>query len=140
MIRDPFLCWSTVGRSIWPRKSCAISSMMNGSRNPFLADIVETLREFPLCRKIILFLIENESAMDNALGIATCWVDSDEVAVQAALDRLIRCGAVNSYTFSSGTLYGLTRNQSARAWLRTALSVDHNSNSQFIRHTNNPTR
>ena len=97
---------------------------MNRLRNPFLTDIVQTLKEFPLCRKIVLFLIENENAMDNALGIATCWVDSDEVAVQAALDRLLRCGALSAYTFSFGTLYGLTRNQSARTWLRAALKVD----------------
>ena len=88
----------------------------------------------------MLFLKENENAMDNALGIATCWVDSDEVAVQAALDRLVRCGAVSAYTFSFGTLYGLTRNQSARAWLRRALTADQNINPHSVQYTKNPMR
>ena len=108
---------------------------MSRLRNPFQTDIVETFKEFPLCRKIILFLVENENAMDNALGIATCWVDSDEVAVQAALDRLIRCGALSAYTFSSGTLYGLTRNQSARARLRAALGVEQRLNLDSVQHS-----
>ena len=51
--------------------------------------IVATMKEYPLCQQIILFLIENESAMDTVKGIAACWVGCDEVAVQAALDRLL---------------------------------------------------
>ena len=108
--------------------------------NPLLADIAATLKEFPLCQRIILFLIKNESAMDNARGIAACWVDSEEIAVQAALDRLIRCNAVSAFTFRSGTLYGLTRNQSVRAWLRTALIVDQNRRADSVQHTINPMR
>ena len=86
--------------------------------NPLMADIVATLQEFPLCHKIIRFLIENERAMDSARGIAVCWVDSDEVAVQAALDRLITCGVITPHSFTSGILYGLTRNQEIRVYLR----------------------
>ena len=87
--------------------------------DPMLTNIEATLKEFPLCREIIFFLIENENAMDSARGIAVCWVQSDEVAVHSALDQLIMCGAVSAYTLSSGTVYGLTRNQAVRTWLRT---------------------
>ncbi len=56
--------------------------------------------------------------MDTTKGIAAWWVRCDEVAAQAALDRLIACGAVTAYTLTSGTLYGLTRNPVVRSWLR----------------------
>jgi hypothetical protein len=72
----------------------------------------------PLCRDIVLFLLDNETAMDTAMGIATWWVRRDELAVQAALDRLIACGVITSHTFTSGILYGLTRRPEIRAWLR----------------------
>ncbi len=91
--------------------------------DPMLASITATLDEFPLCRKILLFMVENENAMDTARGIAVCWVQSDEVAVHSALDQLILCGAVSAQRLSSGTLYGLTRNQSVRTWLRAAVGV-----------------
>ncbi len=57
--------------------------------------------------------------MDTAKGIAAWWVRCDEVAAQAALDRLIACGVVATYTLTSGTLYGLTRDQDLRSRLRT---------------------
>lgn len=81
--------------------------------------IAATLKENPLGEQIVLFLMENEAAMDTARGIAAWWVGCDEVAVQAALDRLIACGVITAYTFSSGILYGLTRDEDMRVWLRT---------------------
>jgi hypothetical protein len=80
--------------------------------------IATTLNADPLSGQIVLFLLENETAMDTARGIANWWVRRDELAVQAALDRLIVCGVVTPHTFTSGTLYGLTRNQDIRDWLR----------------------
>jgi hypothetical protein len=90
----------------------------NRMSNPVAPLIATTFGEHPLCQRIILFLLENESAMDTAKGIASCWVDSDEVAVRSALDQLITCGTVTAYTLGSGTLYGLTRNPGMRADLR----------------------
>ena len=89
--------------------------------DPQISVILATLREHPLCREIVRFLIENESAMDTVRGIAACWVGCDEVAVQSALDRLITCGAVIGHSLSSGTLYGFTRNQAVRTELRASL-------------------
>ncbi len=80
--------------------------------------IEATLGADPLCREIILFLLENETAMDTAKGIASWWVRRDELAVQAALDRLITSGVIIPHTFTSGILYGLTRDPENRAWLR----------------------
>jgi hypothetical protein len=81
--------------------------------------IEATIGADPVCREIVLFLLENETAMDTARGIANWWVRRDELAVQAALDRLIACGVITPHTFTSGILYGLTRNPEVRAWLRT---------------------
>jgi hypothetical protein len=80
--------------------------------------IESVLREDAVSRHILRFLLDNEAAMDTAKGIAAWWVQRDEVAVQAALDRLIACGAVTAHTMTSGTLYGLTRNAEVRATLR----------------------
>ncbi len=80
--------------------------------------IDSTIGADPLSREIVLFLLENETAMDTARGIANWWVRRDELAVQAALDRLIACGVITPHTFTSGILYGLTRNPQIRAWLR----------------------
>ncbi len=85
--------------------------------------ILVTLQEDPLGEQIVLFLLGNETAMDSAKGIANWWVRHDELAVQAALDRLIACGVITPYTFASGTLYGLTRNPEIRTWLRA--TYDH---------------
>ncbi len=84
--------------------------------------IEATLGGDPLCREIVLFLLENETAMDSAKGIASWWVRCDELAVHAALDRLIACGVIVPHTFTSGILYGLTRNPEIRAWLRSKYS------------------
>ncbi len=76
-----------------------------------------------LCQQIVSFLLENETAMDNAKGIAAWWVRRDVIAVQAALDRLISCGVVTVHTFTSGILYGLTPNPEIRGWLRNTYAV-----------------
>jgi len=80
--------------------------------------IAATLQGDPLSEQILRFLLENETAMDTAKGIAHWWVRRDERAVQAALDRLIACAVITPHTFTSGILYGLTRNTEIRAWLR----------------------
>ena len=81
--------------------------------------IATILNADPLSEQIVLFLLENETAMDTARGIANWWVRRDELAVQATLDRLIACGVVTPHTFTSGILYGLTKNQEIRHRLRT---------------------
>jgi hypothetical protein len=81
--------------------------------------IAKTLQADPVSVNIVQFLLKNRQAMDSAKGIAAWWVSSDEVAVQAALDRLIACGAVTAHTFKSCTLYGLTPNEETRGWLET---------------------
>src|SRR5574341_2478121 len=83
-----------------------------------MTSIADTLRADPLCLRIVHFLLEHETAMDTARGIAAWWVYCDEIAAQTALDCLIACGAITAYTFRSGTLYGLTRNPEVRAELR----------------------
>lgn len=85
-----------------------------GVTNPIAA----TLRADLVSEQIVLFLLENDTAMDTARGIANWWVRCDELAVQASLDRLIACGVITPHTFTSGILYGLTRNQQIRLWLR----------------------
>jgi hypothetical protein len=80
--------------------------------------IAETLKAYPLCEQIIQFLLTNEHAMDTVQGIAGWWVRSDEIAVQAALDQLTACGVIAIYPFTSGVLYGLTRDEETRARLR----------------------
>jgi len=82
-----------------------------------------TLQGDPLSEQIVLFLLENETAMDTARGIANWWVRRDELAVQAALDRLISCGVITPHTFTSGILYGLTRNEKIRDWLRASYAL-----------------
>jgi hypothetical protein len=81
--------------------------------------IATALQADPLSEQIVLFLLENETAMDTARGIANWWVRRDELAVQAALDRLIASGIVTPHTFTSGILYSLTKNQKLLHQLRT---------------------
>ncbi len=88
-----------------------------------MTSIESTLNTNPLCQAIVLFLLKNVTAMDTARGIAAWWIRQDEVAVQAALDRLISCGVVTAHTYSSGILYGLTRNPEILTWLRNAYAV-----------------
>jgi hypothetical protein len=94
----------------------ALSSRKSGM-NP-IAEIAATLNAQPVCQQVIHFLLENEAAMDTAKGIATWWVGCDELVVQDALARLIACGVLAAHARTSGTLYGLTRDQELRAWLR----------------------
>ena len=90
--------------------------------------IADALKAHPFCEQIVRFLVENENAMDTARGIAAWWVHSEEIAVQAALDRLLTCGVIALYPFKSGMLYGLTRDHETRAWLRTAYGTDGQTN------------
>jgi hypothetical protein len=110
------LAWDSQHPAAVKNASIALTSHVV---EPMTESIAATLTEAPLCEQIALFLLENETAMDTARGIAAWWVGCDEVAVQAALDRLIACGVVTPYTFTSGILYGLTRNEEVRVWLRT---------------------
>ena len=93
----------------------AVSGLGEGVTN----SIATILNADPLSEQIVLFLLENETAMDTARGIANWWVRHDELAVQAALDRLSSCGVVTPHTFTSGILYALTKNQEIRHRLRT---------------------
>jgi len=86
-------------------------------------DIEATIETDPLCQQIVFFLLRNEAAMDTSRGVAAWWVHSDEVAVQAALDCLTACRVVTTHTFTSGTLYGLTRNPEIRSLLRTMYAI-----------------
>lgn len=73
--------------------------------------------------EILRFLLQNETAMDSAKGIAAWWVHRDELAVQPSLNRLFACGAILAHTLTSGvTLYRLTQDGNARTWLRDALN------------------
>jgi hypothetical protein len=92
---------------------------------PQIDSISATLKEYPLCQQIIHFLLENRNAMDTVKGIAACWIDCDEVAVQSALDRLLICGAVTAHSLTSGTIYGLTRDQAILARLCASPGVRH---------------
>ncbi len=80
--------------------------------------IWEILNESPLCRQIISFLLKNQNAMDTLRGVATCWVETDEPAALAALDRLIMCGTIITHRRRSGTLYALSPDTTIRNWLR----------------------
>jgi hypothetical protein len=88
-----------------------------------MMSIESTLNTNPLCQAIVSFLLQNEAAMDTARGIAAWWIRQDEVAVQAALDRLITCGVLTAHTYSSGILYGLTRDPEIRGWLRNTYAI-----------------
>jgi hypothetical protein len=88
-----------------------------------MTSIETTLNADLLSQQIVFFWLENETAMDTARGIATWWVQGDEVAVQGALDRLTTCGVVTPYTFTSTRLYGLTRNPEVRDWLRSKYAL-----------------
>jgi hypothetical protein len=83
--------------------------------------IATILRESSVCQQIVTFLLENETAMDTAKGVAAWWLSCDEMAAQAALDQLTECGVVNVRTLVSGPLYGLTRDPNIRTSLRVAL-------------------
>jgi hypothetical protein len=82
-------------------------------------DVVGVIESHPLCEQIVRFLVEHDSAMDTVRGIARCWVNTDEVAVQSAVERLLSVGVIVSRALSSNTYYGLTPNPSIRARLTT---------------------
>lgn len=89
-----------------------------------IVSITSTLAADPLSRDILRFLLDNESAMDSAKGIAAWWVHTDEFAVQPSLHRLSACGAILAHTLSSGlTFYGLTHDPEVRTWLRNTVGL-----------------
>ncbi len=90
-----------------------------------IRSIEAILKECPLCFQIAHFLVHNDRAIDTVKGVADFWVGHDRIAVQSALDRLVMCGAVIVYSRISGLLYGLTRHQPIRDWLRQRLCQDH---------------
>jgi hypothetical protein len=79
--------------------------------------LATTLERYPLCRKLILFLLKNKEAMDNARGVALSWLQCDKAAAQDALDRLTYFGVIRTRTLTTGTVYGLTRNPGIVKWL-----------------------
>ena len=81
--------------------------------------IEAAIKSHPLCARIVLFLIEHEHAMDTVQGVARCWVNSDEIAVKSALDRLLAVGVLCSQSLTSGTYYSLTPHVKVREWLKT---------------------
>lgn len=90
--------------------------------NPTVLAISTAVEADSLSRNILVFLLENQNAMDSAKGIAAWWVHSDELAVQSSLNRLFACGAIVAHTLSSQTtLYGLTADVEVRAQLQSAL-------------------
>jgi hypothetical protein len=80
--------------------------------------IEAALNVHPLSEKILRFLAEHEGAMDTIQGIARCWVDSDEVAVQPVLEGLVSAGLIVGNTVRSGTYYCLTPNPRVRKQLK----------------------
>lgn len=99
----------------------AIPSALNP---PSVAALAAILQADPVSCEILRFLLEHESAMDSAKGIAAWWVHRDELAVQPSLQRLFACGAILAHTLSSGlTLYGLNQDPEVQTWLRNALGV-----------------
>lgn len=83
--------------------------------------IATILRDSSVCRQIVTFLLENETAMDTVKGIAAWWLGCDDMVAQAALDQLTGCGVVDVRTLISGSLYGLTRDPNIRTSIRVAL-------------------
>jgi predicted transcriptional regulator len=86
--------------------------------NEFVEAIDMALKVHPLSEKILQFLAEHEGVMDTIHGVARCWVDSDEVAVQPILEQLVSAGLIVKYTLSSGTYYSLTSDQNVREHLK----------------------
>ncbi len=101
--------------------SRSVKSMTNP---PASTHIVAAIEADPVSCDILRFLLENESAMDSAKGIAAWWVHADELAVQPSLHRLFACGAIVAHSLSSGsTLYGLNPDPEVRACLRKIFGV-----------------
>ena len=88
----------------------------------FIEAIEAALREHPLSRQILQFLMEHEGAMDTIDGVAKCWVNSDPVAVRSVLDSLQHAGIVVTRVLSSGTYYRLTTDAEVQQWLKSYCS------------------
>ncbi|HYL81966.1 MAG TPA: hypothetical protein VEU07_14200 [Candidatus Acidoferrum sp.] len=80
--------------------------------------LTATLESHPLCRKLVVFLLKNKGAMDNATGVAFSWLQCDKAAAQDALDRMASFGVITTRTLTRGTLYGFTQSPEIRAWLK----------------------
>ena len=79
--------------------------------------ITTTLSHSLLCRRILRFLLQNSDAMDTSRGIASWWLQCDEMAARTAIDQLLACGVLVVHTLSSGSVYGLTQDRQVRKWL-----------------------
>jgi|OpeIllAssembly_1097287.scaffolds.fasta_scaffold1000211_1 hypothetical protein len=100
------------------------STVSTEENSPVIGAIVAVLDTDPLSRNIMRFLSENKRAMDTAKGIASWWVQQDEIAVLTSLQHLFACGAIRAYSLTSGaTIYGLTENPEVRAWLQKRLDL-----------------
>ncbi len=88
----------------------------------FVEAIEAVLKEHPLSRHILDFLMDHEGAMDTIDGIAKCWVNSDPVAVKSVLDTLQHAGVVVTRVLSSGTYYRLTPDAEVKQWLKSRYS------------------
>jgi hypothetical protein len=98
------------------------SNPVNAMPNSTVLAISAVVEADPLSRTILVFLLENQNAMDSAKGIAAWWVHGDELAVQSSLNRLFACGGIVAHTLSSRTtLYGLTPDIEVRTQLRSTL-------------------
>ena len=86
--------------------------------NEFVEEIDVASKAHPLSEKILRFLAEHDGVMDTIHGVARCWVDSDEVAVQPILERLVSAGLIVKHTLSSGTYYSLTSDRRVRERLK----------------------
>jgi predicted transcriptional regulator len=86
--------------------------------NEFIDGIDIALKGHPLSKKILQFLAEHEDVMDTIHGVARCWVDSDEVAVQPILEQLVSAGLIVKHTLSSGTYYSMTPDRRVREQIK----------------------
>jgi hypothetical protein len=83
--------------------------------------LATTLDRHPICRRLILFLLKNREAMDNARGVALSWLHCDKAVAQDALDLLSHFGVIRTRTLATGTVYGLTRNPGIVRWLEASV-------------------
>ncbi len=71
---------------------------------------LENILKNKLCRSILIFFHENQSAIDTPRGIAT-WVKAERPIVKKALDMLVELGILIEHKSSSTTAYSYTRNK-----------------------------
>jgi hypothetical protein len=98
--------------------------------------LTTTLESHPLCRKLVVFLLKNKGAMDNATGVAFSWLHCDKAAAQDALDRMASFGVITTRTLTRGTLYGFTRSPEIRAWLKATVKGQDGNTRGSVRPVN----